>query len=228
MVREFIWLQLLNQGHRYAAMAVNDAHTVYNNGVGGWRMYMPSKSDNPPEIDWRENCRHAKAGHSYLTTGPFLQVLTENGAGPGETTQATGGGIKLKVRVQCTDWIDIDRVQVLVNGRAVPTLNFTRTANPQMFQDGVVKFDQTIEVPVHEDSHLIVVAMGEHSDLSTGYGTSYQARMHPCAYHNPIFVVTGDHEFKPNGDTLGFPLPVAKMTVEEARRLMSESQSAQK
>src|SRR6202012_6086352 len=90
-IREFIWLQMLNQGHRYAAMAVNDAHTVYNNGVGGWRLYMPSKSDNPAEITRRETVRHAKAGHSYLTTGPFLQVATENGAGPGETTRAVDG-----------------------------------------------------------------------------------------------------------------------------------------
>ena len=28
------------------------------------------------------------------------------------------------------------------------------------------------------------------------------------------------HGFTPNGDTLGFPLPVAKMSVEEARRLL--------
>ncbi len=132
-IREFIWLQLLNRGHRYAAMAVCDAHSVYGNGVGGWRMYLPSSSDEPPQIDWRENSRHAKAGHSILTTGPFLNVRTEDGAGPGETTRATAAGVKLKVKVQCTDWIDIDRVQVLVNGRARPDLNFTRAANARLF-----------------------------------------------------------------------------------------------
>src|SRR5262249_41234489 len=162
--------QMLNRGHRYAAMAVNDAHSVYGNGVGGWRMYMPSKSDNPAEIDWRENVRHAKAGHSYLTNGPFLQVATADGAGPGEIVHAKGSSVKLKGRVQCTDWVDIDRVQVLVNGRAPAALNFTRAANPKMFKDGVVKFDETIEVLLHEDSHLLVVATGEHSDLTIGYG----------------------------------------------------------
>jgi hypothetical protein len=216
---------MLNQGHRYAAMAVNDAHQVYNNGVGGWRMYLPSKSDNPAEIDWRENCRHAKAGHSYLTTGPYLQVTTEDGTGPGDTARATNGKVKLKVRVQCTDWLDIDRVQVLVNGRMPATLNFNRAANPQMFKDGVVKFEETIEVPLKEDSHLIVVAMGEHSDISIGYGTSSQAKMHPCVYNNPIFVDVDRNGFKPNGDTLGFPLPVAKMSVEEARKEIAENGS---
>jgi hypothetical protein len=227
-LREFIWLQMLNRGHRYAAMAVNDAHSVHGNGVGGWRMYLPSKSDQPAEIDWRENARHAKAGHSYLTTGPYLQVLTENGTGPGDTTRAVGGSVKLKVRVQCTDWIDIDRVQVLVNGRARPELNFTRAANAKMFQDGVVKFDQTIEVPLSEDAHLIVVATGEQSTLGIGYGTSAQAKMHPLAYHNPIFIDFDGHGFTPNGDNLGFPLPVAKMSVEEARRQMGEKAPALK
>jgi hypothetical protein len=224
-IREFIWLQMLNRGHRYAAMAVNDAHSVYGNGVGGWRMYMPSKSDNPAEIDWRENSRHAKAGHSYLTSGPFLQVQTADGTGPGDTTRAVNGAVKLKVRVQCTDWIDIDRVQVLVNGRAPASLNFTRAANPDKFKNGVVKFDETVEVPVHESAHLIVVAIGEHSDLSIGYGTSSQAKMHPCAYNNPIFVDFDGRGFQPNGDTLGFPLPVAKLSVTEARRQLAEAVS---
>jgi hypothetical protein len=223
ILREFIWLQMLNRGHCYAAMAVNDAHSVHGNGVGGWRMYLPSKSDKPAEIDWKENVRHAKAGHSYLTTGPYLQVLTEDGAGPGDTTRASGGSVKLKVRVQCTDWIDIDRVQVLVNGRARPELNFTRMANAKMFKDGVVKFDETIDVPLSEDAHIIVVATGEKSDLSIGYGTSSQAKMRPLAYHNPILIDFDGHGFTPNGDTLGFPLPVAKMSVEEARRQLGEA-----
>lgn len=227
-LREVIWLQMLNRGHRYAAMAVCDAHAVYGNGVGGWRMYLPSKSDKPAEIDWRENSRHAKAGHSYLTTGPFLQVTTDDGTGPGDTTRTVGAIVKLKVKVQCTDWIDIDRVQVLVNGRARPELNFTRAANAKMFRDGVVKFEESIEVPLSQDAHLIVVAAGENSDLSIGYGTSDQAKIKPIAYHNPIFVDVDGHGFTPNGDTLGFPLPVAKLSVEEARRQLGEPAPAKK
>ncbi len=205
--REFVWLQLLNQGHRLIAMAVADAHSVHGNGVGGWRMYLPSASDAPAQIDWRENSKHAKAGRSYLTTGPFLQVTTAEGAGPGSDLRASGE-VKLNVKVQCTDWIDIDRVQVLVNGRPLPTLNFTRQANPEMFSNGVVKFDRQIRVPLVADAHLIVVAMSEHSNLSVGYGTSDQAKLRPCAYHNPIYVDIDGGGFKPNHDTLGHPLGV--------------------
>jgi hypothetical protein len=225
-IREFAWLQMLNRGHRYAAMAVCDAHSVYGNGVGSWRMYMPSKSDKPAEIDWRENSRHAKAGRSILTSGPFLQVQTEGGTLPGGTL--SGRNVKLKVKVQCTDWIDIDRVQVLVNGRQRKELNFTRQSHPDWFGNGVVKFERTLPVELSEDAHLIVVAIGENHDLSTGFGTSAQAKVKPCAYHNPIFVDVDGGGFKPNGDTLGYDLPVKKLSVQNVRRLIAEAESATK
>jgi hypothetical protein len=226
-IREFIWLQMLNRGHRYAAMAVNDAHSVYGNGVGSWRMYMPSCSDRPSEIDWRENSRHAKAGRTILTSGPFLQVQTEDGIFPGGSARATGS-VKLKVRVQCTDWIDIDRVQVLVNGRQRKDLNFTRKSHPDWFGSGVVKFDRTLPVDLSEDAHVIAVAIGENHDLSTGFGTSTQARIKPCAYHNPIFVDMDGDGFKPNGDTLGYDLPVKQLSVADVWRLTGEADSAGK
>jgi hypothetical protein len=221
--REWIWLQMLNRGHRYAAMAVNDSHSIYGNGTGGWRMYMPSKSDEPREIDWRENSRHAKAGRSVLTTGPFLRVRTTDGVMPGAEVRSPGG-VKLEVHVQCADWIDIDRVQVLVNGFPEPALNFTRKSHPAFFQDGVVKFDRVIEVPLTHDAHLIVVVIGEGFDLSKGYGTSTQGTIRPCAYHNPIFVDTDNDGFTANGDSLGWPLPVKKVTVAEARKLLGEGE----
>lgn len=222
-LREFIWLQLLNRGHRYWGVAVCDAHTVYGNGVGGWRMYMPSASDEPEKIDWRENSRNARAGRIILTSGPFLEVKTDDGTIAGGTTRTMSGGVKLRVKVQCTDWIDIDRVQVLVNGRQRADLNFTRQSHPEFFQNGVVKFDREINVPLSQDSHLIVVAIGENSDLSVGYGTSGQAKVKPCAYNNPIFVDVDGGGFTPNGDTLGWSLPVKKLNVDEVKKMLANA-----
>jgi hypothetical protein len=217
-VRQFIWLQLLNLGYRITPVAVSDAHTVFGNGVGGWRMYLPSKTDEPAKIDWTGDlAAHAKAGHVMLTTGPFLQVTTADGKLPGDDVKAAGG-VELHVKVQCTDWQDIDRVQVLVNGRKEPSLNFTRKTHPQMFQDGVVKFDQTISVPLKADAHVIVVATHETMTLKTGYGSSDQSSLHPMAYHAPFYVDVNGDGFKANGDTLGFDLPVMKMTVDQVRK----------
>ena len=221
-IREFIWLQLLNQGHRMWGAAVCDAHKVHGDGVGGWRQYIPSSTDAPAKIDWKELVRNSKKGQMVLSSGPFLEVAAKDGTIAGGTTKASKS-IILGVKVQCANWLDIDRVQVLVNGRQVSELNFTRVANGGDFSDGVVKFERDIEVALSEDSHLIVVAIGENSDLSIGYGSSTQSANRPCAYNNPIFVDVDGGGFKANGDTLGFDLPVRGISVETAKGALEKN-----
>lgn len=222
-LRQFIWLQLLNLGYRITPLAVADAHSVFGNGVGGWRMYLPSKTDDPAKIDWSGDLvHHAKAGHIMLTTGPFLQVTTGDGKLPGDDVRATNGRVELHVKVQCTDWQDIDRVQVLVNGRKEPSLNFTRQTHPGMFANGVVKFDQAIAVPLKSDAHLIVVATHETMTLKTGYGSSDQSGLHPMAYHTPIYVDVDGNGFQANHDSLGYEIPVGKMTPDMVREKLGK------
>jgi hypothetical protein len=221
-VREFIWRQLLNQGKRLVAVGVADAHSVYGNGVGCWRCYLPSSTDEPAKIDWSELAPRAKQGNMVLTTGPFLEVTTQNGKIAGDDDRATGG-INLKVKVQCTDWIDINRVQVLVNSRPDPKLNFTRETHPKMFKDGVVKFDEKLHVPLQQDAHIIVVAINEKGDSKICYGSSDYAKMRPCAYNNPIYIDVDGNGFKANGDTLGFDLPAMGMTADKAKVLLEKN-----
>jgi len=215
-IREFIWLQLLNQGLSPKAIAVADAHHVHGNGVGGWRTYVKSSTDEPEKIDWREMSRNAKAGRSILSTGPYLEVETGSGILAGGHDRVSGA-IELKVKVQCSTWLDIDRVQVLVNGRQVPEYNYTREKNPDMFTDDVVKFDQTLKLHLDQDAHLIVVAIGEKHSLVTGFGSSGQAKLNPIAYNNPIFVDVDGGGFQANGDTLGYDLPVGGLTVDDVK-----------
>jgi len=217
--REFVWLQLLNQGIPIWGVAVADAHHVHGNGAGGWRTYVRSSTDDPAAIDWREIVRHAKAGRMILSTGPFLEVSTGSGVEAGGHDRVTGE-VELRVKVQCSDWLDIDRVQVLVNGRQAPEANFTRETHPEMFGDGVVKFDRSITLDLDEDAHLIVVAVGEKHTLQKGFGTSAQASIKPVAYNNPIFVDVDGGGFEPNHDTLGYDLPVKGLTVDEVEALL--------
>ena len=50
IVREFVWLQMLNRGMRTWGIAVSDAHTVHGNGVGGWRTYVRCSTDDPSKL----------------------------------------------------------------------------------------------------------------------------------------------------------------------------------
>ena len=222
IVREFVWLQMLNRGMKTWGIAVSDAHTVHGNGVGGWRTYVRCSTDDPSKIDWREISRRAKGGQMILTTGPYLEVQTEDGILAGGLARANDS-IDLEVRVQCPSWIDIDRVQVLVNGRPLKNLNFTRKSHPDWFSNGTIKFDRTVSIPLTEDAHLIVVAYGSESDLKIGYGSSGQSGIRPCAYNNPIFVDLDGNGFNPNGDTLGFSLPSGRISVDDAKTQMVQA-----
>ena len=122
--------------------------------------------------------------------------------------------------------MDIDRVQVLVNGVQAPKYNFTRKTHPSLFKDATVKFDREIPVQLKGDAHIIVVAMGENHDLKGGYGTSTNARLKPCAYINPIWVDVDGNGFQPNKDTLGWPLPTGRQTVEKFKALLKAKEES--
>ena len=165
---------------------------------------MPSSADEPSQIDPAEIIRNSKAGRMMITNGPFLEVTTADGL-PIGSTLVSPAHIDLKVKVQTPNWLDIDRVQVLVNGRQPEQHNYTRDTDPEMFRDGAVKFDQTLRIHLQQDAHLIVVAVGENSSLEKGWGLAPQSNMRPIAYTNPIYVDIDNNGFQANGDMLGHP-----------------------
>ena len=204
--RGFAWLQMLNQGDRIYGSANSDAHvTAFNDGsIFTW---VKSATDDPAKLVPLQLARAAKTGKMVMSNGPFLQVHLD-GMLPGGDVRWREG-MPLKVQVKCADWIDIDRVQVLVNGRPDPRLNFTRAAQPAAFQSGAspVRFQAAIPLHLRADAHIIVVATGEHSQLGPFYGP--YAAMHPTAVSNPIWVDVDGGGFQANHDTLGNPLPVS-------------------
>jgi hypothetical protein len=176
----------------------------------------------------------SEAGRIVMTSGPFLEAVASAGkeavasagkeavasagkeavasageaskpAAPGDTLRAEAGRVSLKIRVQCPNWFDVDRVQVFVNGRPDPALNFTRRDHAGMFTRDVVRFDQTVSVTLERDAHLIVATVGEGSNLGLVMGPDHAERR-PIAVTNPIFVDVDGGGFKPNGDLLGVPL----------------------
>jgi hypothetical protein len=228
----FNWLQLLNQGRRIPGVVNTDAH--YNFHGSGWlRNYVKSPTDDPARVKTLDVVHAAERGNLVMTTGPFLEVSMkaqgspEKVANPGDDLAAPGGKVLLRVRVQCPNWFDVDRVQVFTNGRPDERLNFTRKRNPDRFTGSTVKFDQEIplaltdderrlnvrqrggvrfdqEIPINlaHDAHVIVAAIGEHSRLGPVMGPDHASDA-PVAVSNPIFVDVDGGGFKPNGDPLG-------------------------
>ena len=205
------WLQLLNKGHRIPGVVNTDAH--YNFHGSGWlRNYLKSPTDDPALVTTLDVVHAAERGNLVMTSGPFMEVNLRSvdeshaEAFPGDNLAARGGAATLKVRVQCPNWFDVDRVQVFLNGRPSDELNFTRQSYPSRFSDGTVKFDQEIPLHLERDTHVIVAAIGERSKLGPVMGPEH-ADDRPVAVSNPIFVDVDGAGFKANDDSLG-DLPV--------------------
>lgn len=205
------WLQLLNQGRRIPGVVNTDAHYTFH-GSGFLRNYLKSPTDNPAEVRTLDMVHAAERGHLVMSNGPFLEVklIAKGGSAaeaiPGDDLSAPGGETTLRVKVQCPNWFDVDRVQVFVNGRAAEALNYTRQSTPDRFATKTVKFEQEIPVRLERDAHVIVAAIGERSKLGPVMGPDHAANL-PVAVSNPIFVDVDGGGFKPNNDTLG-KLPV--------------------
>jgi len=210
------WMQLLNLGYRIPGVVNTDAH--YNYHESGWqRNYIKSSTDDPAKIDTMEMVHESEAGHVIMTTGPFMEVsLQAKKAGdrrrhlPGDEVVAPGGEAVLSVRVQCPNWLDVNRLQVFTNGRATKELNFTRRETPEPFANGVVKFEADITLELKEDTHIIVAAIGEGLQVGRVMGPRWGEKP-PVAVSNPIFVDVDGAGFEPNGDLLDVPLPLTKM-----------------
>lgn len=208
----FQWMQLLNDGYRIPGVVNTDAH--YNHHGSGWlRSWFASSTDDPAKISTAEMVKQAEAGHIVMSTGPFLSVKgmsksSDRVAIPGDDLKASDKTVTLKVTVQCPNWLDVNRVQVFVNGRPAKELNRTRKTHPDLFGDvdAVVKFDANIDVDLDSDAHLIVATVGEGMTMQKVMGDQYGKRV-PIAVSNPIFVDVDGDGFEYNHDELGLPLP---------------------
>lgn len=211
----FHWLQMLNLGYRVPGVVNTDAHYTHH-GSGFLRNYLESLTDDPAALDTMDMVHAAEHGHVLITTGPFMEVRLEAAEGGphgegtmGDDVAAPGGKCRLHVRVQCPNWMDVNRVQIFVNGKPEESLNVTRKGNADQFSDGVMKFDQKIPLALPTDAHVVVAAIGEGLDLTAVQGEQF-GKHPPVAVSNPIFVDVDGEGFRPNGDTLGLPLPMLK------------------
>jgi len=209
--RIFNWLQFLNQGVRLVGVVNTDAH--YNYHESGWlRNWIRSPTDDPAMVKPMDIVRASEAGALIMSNGPFLEVEIREagqklGVFSGQDLEAKSGKLEIDVRVQSPNYIDIDRVFVLVNGRIHADHHYRKETHPNLFRSDVVKFDQTLSLTLDRDAHVIVVAGADKSTLGVAHGPKW-GQHHPAAFINPVFVDIDGDGFEPNKDTLGHPLPV--------------------
>jgi hypothetical protein len=207
--RIFNWLQMLNQGHRIVGVTQTDAHYNFH-GSGGVRIWVESSTDEPGEIDVDELRINSEKGRVLMSNGPFLTMeLRPAGQADAKPARyfddvtAKDGKVEVHVKVQCPNWIEVDHVYLLVNGQRTKAFDF----GPDAIGHGVVRFDETVELTLEKDAHVVAVAVGESATLGPTMGPVW-GKHRPAAITNPVFVDVDGGGFQPSKDTLGAPLPV--------------------
>jgi hypothetical protein len=170
------WFALLRQGERPTATGNSDTHSL-RAAPAVPRNYVRMTDDAPAAFDEREFIENLKAGKSYVTTGPLLDVALES-------TPGRPGNVRLLATVRAAPWIDVSRLRIFVNGELeedLPLPPSGRVERPMTFA---------------RDSFVTVEVEGEPGDI-------YRAilpRFTPFAHTNPIFVdADADGRWTPPG-----------------------------
>ena len=177
------WHNLLNRGARITAVGNSDSHTV-NVNLAGWpRNYFPVSNDQPGQIPVKEICDTVKNGQVFTTYGPFIK-FSVNGKEMGETVQAERAAVRLKVEIHAADWIDVDRVLVVVDGDVVETIPVPDTRE-------IVRLKDERKIPVRTDGWIAIRVEGD--DSLAPIVPDKDRPILPIAMTNPIYVdVDGD------------------------------------
>jgi hypothetical protein len=185
------WMELIRSGRRIPGVVNTDAH--YNwHGSGSLRNWIRCSTDAPAEIKIEEMTERLETGQIVMSTGPFMtvQLLHDDLSEPaevGDSVDISGDTAELAIKIQCANWLDVNRVEVFVNGERQPELSRTRGEHPDAFGNGVTKFDQRLTVTLPRNAFVIVATIGERMQLGRVMGKS-EGRRPPVAVSNPIYV----------------------------------------
>lgn len=172
------YFDLLNLGHHYTAVGSSDSHKLTNEWAGYPRTYVRVANDRPARVTATELAKSLKAGHAVVSLGPFVEAHIGE-AGPGDSITTTPGSLPLDISVRAPDWVNVDRVDVFVNGEVADTFTVGEGA-----YGGNTRFSRTVDLPLSDDAFIVVVARGERplDEVLPGL------HVPPFAFTNPIYV----------------------------------------
>lgn len=173
------WFGLLDAGRPVFAVGSSDSHSVRGTPVGYPRTCVRLDTDDPRQVTGDLVRDQLAAGHATVTGGIFVDA-TVNGQGPGATV-TTGPTAVVEIRVQAASWIDVDEMEVFVDGESVDlTAIIPGDADPG---NPTVRLRSNVPVDVDPaGSWVVVVARGD-SDLSPVH-----PGRDPFGVTNPIFL----------------------------------------
>lgn len=182
------WLAMLTRGRHITATGNSDSHLVRYQWAGYPRTYVFAPRGAGES---RELVRSLRAGHAFVTSGPFLQATIDE-KGPGDTAALHDHMAHVHVIVQAPPWMDISSVELwsgsaMVGNWAVPPLHAPATrrgAAARPLRVDPIRVNREIEIEFHEDSYLVVLVRGERP-MDDYFGRN---SIPPVAFTNPIWI----------------------------------------
>jgi hypothetical protein len=171
------WFSFLNQGRKVAGIGSTDNHRAEPGNMGLPLTFVRLGVDEPRAMTPDTFRAAFHAGRLVVSCGPFLTAALGE-AEIGDTARVSGDLLQLSVKVSAPTWMDVDRLQVFVNGAAVKTLPLAAPA------EGTVRFEGTVtaSVTAGKDGWVVVSVEGEQDH-------GIWARGRPSfAFTNPIFL----------------------------------------
>ena len=154
------WFGLLDHGRRVFAVGSSDSHGITTSPIGYPRTCLALGTDDPRALDVNMVRDATAAGHATISGGIYVDVHVGT-AGPGDDVTGAPATMAVHVRVQAASWIDVDAIDVVVDGQTVDTIAIAPSdANPA---NPVIRFEKDIEINVapEKGSYVVVAAYGD-------------------------------------------------------------------
>jgi hypothetical protein len=174
------WFGLLRAGRRVFAVGSSDSHGLVGSPVGYPRTCIALGTDDPRQLTPTLVRDRLAAGHSTVSGGVYVSARI-GAAGPGDTVTGAGSPMSVDVVVRAATWIDVDTIEVVVDGQTVDTIPIMPgDADPG---DPAVRWRGSFPVQAAATGGFVVVA---------AYGDRSMQPVHdkaPFGVTNPIFVM---------------------------------------
>ncbi|HUS27117.1 MAG TPA: CehA/McbA family metallohydrolase [Kofleriaceae bacterium] len=174
------WFGLLKAGRKVFATGSSDSHHSSSSPVGYPRTCIALGTDDPRQLTANLVRDQLAAGHSTISGGIYVTAKIGT-AGPGDTVNGAGSPMNVDVTIQAATWVDVDSIDVVVDGTIVDTIPvMPGDADPQ---NPVIRWRKQIPIQAQATGGFVVIAAYGAGDLSPVH-PGYK----PFGMTNPIFV----------------------------------------
>ena len=174
------WFGLLRAGRKVFAVGSSDSHRMSASPVGYPRTCLALGTDDPRQLTAGMVRDALAAGHSTISGGIYVTARI-GAAEPGDTTTGAGSPMLVNVTIQAASWVDVDAIDVVVDGETVDTVPILPAdadpAHPE------VRWRGQLAIGVRATGGFVVIAAyGDHAldPVHPGH--------RPFGVTNPIFV----------------------------------------